>query len=210
MAALKLGALVASVLGATFTPELARAATEQPAYTVLHRDGAVELRRYGPRLAAETTVRGDEVSARNKGFQAIAGYIFGGNVGKTSIAMTAPVAQAKAEKIAMTAPVAQAPAADGSWRVQFFMPAKYTRATLPTPSNPAVRIVELPGEQFAVLRFSGLAGKSAVAARTKELSEKAAALGWTVTGPPVVWFYDPPWTLPPMRRNEVAFPVAAK
>jgi hypothetical protein len=210
MTALKLAALIASVTGATLTPGLARAATEQPAYTVLQRDGAVELRRYGPRLAAETTVRGDEVSARNKGFRAIAAYIFGGNKGKTSIAMTAPVAQAKAETIAMTAPVAQAPAADGSWRVQFFMPAKYTRATLPTPSNPEVRIVELPGEQFAVLRFSGLAGRTVVAARTKELTDKAAAMGWKITGPVVVWFYDPPWTLPPMRRNEVAFPVAAK
>lgn len=210
MTSLKLGALIVGAISATLMPELARAATEQPVYKVLHREGAVELRQYGPRLAAETTVRGDEVSARNKGFQAIAGYIFGGNKGKTSIAMTAPVAQAKAEKIAMTAPVAQAPATDGSWRVQFFMPAKYTRATLPTPNNPEVRIVELPGEQFAVLRFSGLAGRTAVAARTKALSEKADAMGWKVTGPPVMWFYDPPWTLPPMRRNEVAFPVAAK
>ena len=209
MATLKLGGLIAAVLGALFTPDLARATTEQPDYRVLHRDGAVELRRYGPRLAAETVVRGDEVSARNKGFQAIAGYIFGGNQGKASIAMTAPVAQAKAEKIAMTAPVAQAPAADGSWRIQFFMPAKYTRDTLPKPNNPAVKIVELPGEQFAVLRFSGLAGRGAVAARTRELSAKAAAMGWKVTGAPVVWFYDPPWTLPPMRRNEVALPVAA-
>lgn len=209
MASTKIGALVAGVLSATFTPELARAATEQPHYTVLHREGALELRRYAPRLAAETVVRGDEVSARNKGFQAIAGYIFGGNRSKTSIAMTAPVAQAKAEKIAMTAPVAQAPAADGSWRVQFFMPAKYTRETLPTPNNPDVRIVELPGEQYAVLRFSGLAGRGAVAARTKELSARAAEMGWKVTGAPVVWFYDPPWTLPPMRRNEVAVPVAA-
>jgi hypothetical protein len=210
MSVLKLGGLIVGVISSALTPGLARAATEQPAYTVLQRVGSVELRRYGPRLAAETTVRGDEVSARNKGFQAIAGYIFGGNKGKTSIAMTAPVAQAKAEKIAMTAPVAQAPSPDGAWRVQFFMPAKYTRATLPTPNNPEVRIVELPSEQYAVLRFSGLAGRTAVAARTKELSDKAAAMGWKVTGPPVVWFYDPPWTLPPMRRNEVAFPVAAK
>jgi hypothetical protein len=205
MTVLKLVGLIVGVISSALTPGLARAATEQPAYTVLQRVGSVELRRYGPRLAAETTVRGDEVSARNKGFQAIAGYIFGGNKGKTSIAMTAPVAQAKAEKIAMTAPVAQAPSADGAWRVQFFMPAKYTRATLPTPNNPEVRIVELPSEQFA-----GLAGRTSVAARTKELSDKAAAMGWKVTGPPVVWFYDPPWTLPPMRRNEVAFPVAAK
>ena len=26
-------------------------------------------------------------------------------------------------------------------------------------------------------------------------------------GDPVVWFYDPPWTLPPLRRNEVAVRV---
>ncbi len=208
MAALKLSAIVVATLGTVFAPDLARAGAEQPDYKVLHREGAVELRRYGPRLVAETVVRGDEVSARNKGFQAIAGYIFGRNQAGKSIPGTAPVAQAKAEKIAMTAPVAQARAADGSWRVQFFMPAKYTVETLPRPNDPAVKIVQLPSEQYAVLRFSGLAGRSAVATRTRELSAKAAAMGWTVTGSPVVWFYDPPWTLPPMRRNEVALPVA--
>lgn len=212
MSILKLGALVTVVLGPLVAPGLARAATEQPKYTVLQEAGAVELRQYSPRLAAETVVRGDEVGARSKGFQAIAGYIFGANQGRASIAMTAPVAQtpAKGQSIAMTAPVAQSDQGQDGWRVQFFMPARYTLETLPRPNNPEVRLVELPAQRFAVLRFSGMAGRAAVAARTQALTSAVADAGWTVTGPPVVWFYDPPWTLPPLRRNEVALPVAAE
>jgi hypothetical protein len=205
--AMALGALAASL---PFGP--ARAATEQPAYTVVERSGGVELRQYSPRLVAETTVRGDEVSARNQGFRVIADYIFGANQGRASIAMTSPVAQAavRPEAIAMTAPVAQSAGKNGEWRVQFFMPARYTRDTLPKPNSSRVVITELPAQRYAVLRFSGLAGRAAVATRTEELKTRVAALGWTVTGAPVTWFYDPPWTLPPMRRNEIALPVAAR
>ncbi len=109
----------------------------------------------------------------------------------------------------MTAPVAQSAGKDGQWQVQFFMPAKYTRETLPRPNNSSVRIVELPAQRFAVLRFSGMAGRAAVASKTEELRAKVATRGWTVTGAPVTWFYDPPWTLPPMRRNEVALLVVS-
>ena len=33
---------------------------------------------------------------------------------------------------------------------------------------------------------------------------------WVAAGPPVGWFYDPPWTIPFFRRNEVAVPVAPR
>ncbi len=212
MSILKLSAVVMATLGPLFAPGLARAATEQPRYTMLQKSGVVELRQYGSRVAAETVVRGDEVSARNKGFQAIAGYIFGANQSRASIAMTAPVAQtpAKGQTIAMTAPVAQSAQGPEGWRVQFFMPAGYTLQTLPRPNNPEVTLVELPPQRFAVVRFSGLAGRGAVAAQTRALTSAVARAGWTVTGPPVVWFYDPTWTQPPLRRNEVAVPVAAE
>lgn len=207
----KLGAMTLGVLATMLPFEVARAATEQPTYTVVERSDGVELRQYSPRLIAETTVRGDAVSARNEGFRVIANYIFGANQGRASIAMTSPVAQAaiRPESIAMTAPVAQSAVKDGEWRVQFFMPAMYSRETLPKPNSSKVRIAELPAQRFAVLRFSGLAGRASVAARMEELRTKVAARGWTVTGAPVTWFYDPPWTLPPMRRNEVALPIAA-
>ena len=103
---------------------------QTPTYTVERTigpaDTRVEIRRYGPRLAAETTVSGGESDARSKGFQTLAGYIFGGNTTKTSIDMTAPVAQSKAspsQSIDMTAPVGQARTVDGKWRIRFFMPA---------------------------------------------------------------------------------------
>jgi hypothetical protein len=163
-------------------------------------------------IEAFMSIGGDEVSARNQGFRIIADYIFGANQGRASIAMTSPVAQAavRPETIAMTAPVAQSAGKEGEWRVQFFMPARYTRETLPKPNSSRVRITELPAQRFAVLRFSGLAGRATVAGKTEELKGKVAALGWTVTGAPVTWFYDPPWTLPPMRRNEVALPISTR
>jgi len=84
-----------------------RSGTEEPRFEVLERRGEVEIRRYAPRLAAATTVAApSEDAARSEGFRRLAGYIFGGNHGRTKIAMTAPVAQAS-ERIAMTVPVGQ-------------------------------------------------------------------------------------------------------
>ena len=92
---------------------------------------SLEIRQYGPRLAAETVVPGDEIAARSEGFRRIAAYIFGANHGSSKIDMTAPVSTAPSETIAMTAPVAQAKTPEG-WHVRFFMPAKYTLETLPS------------------------------------------------------------------------------
>jgi hypothetical protein len=87
------------------------------------------------------------------------------------------------------------------------MPAKYTRETLPRPNNPAVQIVELPGETMAVLRFSNSRSTDAVAKQTASLLRAVETSRWAAAGAPVTWLYDPPWTLPFFRRNEVAVPV---
>lgn len=146
-----------------------REGTEEPRYTVLAVPNGLEIRQYGPRIAAETTVAGeDELAALNDGFRRIAGYIFGANRTKAKIDMTVPVAQQKGQTIAMTAPVGQARGADGQWVVRFFMPAEWTLATLPVPDNPAVVLVPVPGETMAVLRFTGLRWESTIAARQAE------------------------------------------
>ena len=179
---------------------------EEPAFTVVDRVGAVEIREYGPRVAAQTLVDADVESARNTGFRRIAGYIFGGNHAGASIAMTAPVAQA-GQKIAMTAPVAQA---GGGQLIQFFMPKQYTLATLPVPNDPAVELVAVPPRTMAVLRFSGGIGADAVAAKGDALQAALAGSAWEPSGTVAAWFYDPPWTLPPFRRNEVVIAVARR
>ena len=181
---------------------------QTPAYTVERTIGSdVEIRHYGPRLAAETAVSGSETAARSQGFQRLASYIFGGNTAKTSIDMTAPVAQSKS--IDGTAPVAQSRSSDGQWRIRFFMPATYTSETLPRPNDQAVEIVTVPAETIAVLRYSGSTGAVAVHKSEDRLMEAVAVAGLRTSGSPFTWFYDPPWTLPPLRRNEAAVIVQA-
>lgn len=188
-----------------------RVGTEEPHF--LHRPltATIEIRQYGQRIAAETTVAADEDRARNIGFRRLARYIFGGNHRGDRIAMTAPVAQQRAggDQIAMTAPVAQSrEEGAGGWRIRFFMPAKWTMETLPIPDDDSVRLVTVPGETVAVLRFSGDRGHEAVAARTDELLQTLHDNGIETAGDAVACFYDPPWTLPFRRRNEIAVPVA--
>lgn len=109
--ALPMATLLGSLLLGACSAFGIRGGTEEPRHSTVERLGDVEIRRYAPRLAAETTVPGDAYAARGEGFRRLAGYIFGGNAGRRRIDMTAPVAQAGAqpgERIAMTAPVAQA------------------------------------------------------------------------------------------------------
>ena len=186
-----------------------RHGTEEPPFTVERRVDNVEIRRYGSRIAAETTIDADEEPARNEGFRRLARYIFGGNRSKTKIAMTAPVAQQQSEKIAMTAPVATQRGAAGQWVVRFFMPSEYTLDTLPTPSDDRVRLVNVPAERVAVLQFSGLPSPAAVAAHTDQLLAALRANSIDVEEEPVGWFYDPPWTIPFRRSNEVAVSLGA-
>jgi hypothetical protein len=206
--------VIGSVMLAGCSAVGVRAGIEQPGYEVVDRLGAgaeevaVEVRRYAPRVAAETTVPGPSSGgAEGRAFNRLAGYIFGGNAGAQSIAMTAPVETFAAPvQIAMTAPVARA-AADGAYRMRFFLPAGITRETAPVPQDSRVRIVELPAETLAVLRFSGSRGDSAVIAQKSKLIAALNGTAWRAVADPVAFFYDPPWTPPFLRRNEVAVRV---
>ncbi len=198
-----LAALLISVLPVTAM------ATEEPKFEVVTTDGDIEVRQYAPMVVAETFVDGSQDDASSRGFRVIAGYIFGDNkrAGQSAekIAMTAPVTLEKqdaSQKIAMTAPVTLEP--QGSrWRVHFVMPSQYKLADLPQPNNAAVTLREIPGRKVAALRFSGFAGEDKVATKTAELRGWIAARGMTVVGAAQLARYDPPWTLPFMRRNEV-------
>lgn len=183
-----------------------RSGTEEPAFEILGTEAGLEIRRYAARLAAETRVEADEMAARSEGFSRLAGYIFGGNAGASRIAMTAPVAQA-GTRIAMTAPVAQASGAE-SQSIRFFLPAALRDP--PAPKDARVRIVEVPGETVAIYRFTGSIAPEAVAAARARLLATLPATRWVAAGEPVTWFYDPPWTIPTLRRNEIAIPVTPK
>lgn len=182
-------------------------AVEEPKYSVIEQSGDIELRAYLPKIVAQTVVDGDMDTASSAGFKLIADYIFGNNIAQSGsnekISMTAPVSmEPTSEKIQMTAPVSMEEK-NGQWRVEFVMPSQYTLATLPKPNNSKVTLRAVPETRYAVIRFSGLAGEAKVAKKT------AALFAWLKTkqlmpiGTPSLARYNPPWTLPFLRRNEV-------
>jgi hypothetical protein len=186
-------------------------ATEEPKFESLRKEDNFEVRRYAPLIVAETVVEGDMDSASRRGFRLIADYIFGNN---ERIAMTKPVVaepQGNAEKIAMTAPVSIEPenadrnriAGAQRWRVHFVMPSQYTLASLPRPLNPQVTLREVPAQTFAVLTYSGLNTEKRVQDKTDQLLGWLKAQGVETIGKPQLARYDPPWTLPFLRRNEI-------
>ena len=208
-------ALTLALVAALAAPS-AMARIEEPAFDTVKSSGDFEVRHYAPRIVAQAEVEGDLWGASNDGFRVIAGYIFGNNVsvtggGAEKIAMTAPVTtEPVAEKIAMTAPVTMertGEAAGERYRMHFVMPARYTMATLPRPKDERVKLLELPPQRMAVAKFSGLSGEGKVKEKTDELLAWVRAEGLEVAGPVQLARYDPPWTLPFLRRNEVMVPL---
>jgi hypothetical protein len=204
----RFSAVLLGVLAAA--PASADSDVEHARYSVVGSSGDVEIRDYAPQIVAETTVAGERGAAINEGFRRLAGYIFGDNAPKQKIEMTAPVVQQpRGEKIEMTAPVAQSRAGD-AWVVRFTMPADHTMASLPTPNNSAVKLARTPGKRVAAIRFSGLAGDADLAENEAKLLQQVRVQGLDPKGAPQYAFYDPPWTLPWNRRNEVLVEVGRK
>lgn len=182
---------------------------ETPDYVVSNKSGNLEIREYGPTIVAEATVDGERDKAIQRGFSIIADYIFGNNLSSAKVAMTAPVMQQSSEKIAMTAPVTQQ-AKGRSWNVRFIMPSKYTMKTLPKPVNPQVALIEVPAKRFAAIRFSGLANQNLLDEQEAKLRAYMAERGLIASEMPQYAYYDAPWTLPFMRRNEIMVEISGK
>ncbi len=176
-------------------------AVEEPKYEIVVQEARFEVRRYAPFIVAETWVDGDMDAASSKGFRAIADYIFGNNKSPQSAASS---------KIAMTAPVVLQPSQDAPglvgaqhWRVHFVMPSAYALASLPTPNNGAVTLREVPATLVAVAKYSGFNTESRIQEETLALSAWLAARKLAAVGAAKLARYDPPWTLPMWRRNEI-------
>ncbi len=181
-------------------------AIEEPAYRVVEHEGAFELRQYSAYLIAETTVDADFMEAGNVAFGRLFRYISGANVPQRKLAMTAPVTQSPGEEISMTAPVQQV--AEGQqYRVGFIVPSQYTFATVPQPSDPRVKIRQVPAGQVAVLRYSGRWTEANFRVHEASLREAIARRGLTSIGESQIARYNSPFALPMLRRNEVLIAV---
>ena len=117
--------------------------------------------------------------------------------------MTAPVIQGQeAETMAMIAPVIQQKS--GSvWLMAFVLPSNYSVATAPVPLDTAVIIKGIPGKKVAVIRYSGSLSEQNIEEKSEELKNWLSKQGYRAISPSRSAAYDPPWTLPFLRRNEV-------
>ena len=208
-------------------------ALEQPDHSILDTIGdKIEIRQYSNRIVAETTIdlSGSDAGviteneASSQGFRLIAGYIFGANISQKpqsdpnqkpsdkpseSIAMTAPV-EIRNESIAMTAPVEIS--SSRTMTMRFVMPSQYRLETLPKPTDKRVVIKEIPGETLAVLSYSGRRKSEKITEKAKELTAALDGSKWQLDSTSQLrqFYYNPPWTLPFFRHNEVAFAVVPK
>lgn len=217
---------VAALAGAALARwQLVRLFTEEPPYQTEERVGALEIRRYPARLVAETTVTdAGWDAALDEGFDRLARYIFGDNRSGAStspggepakLPMTVPVS-VRPDTIAMTAPVqvaardAGAEVARGrAWTVTFTMPQERSLATLPMPNDARIAVRTSPACRVAVLRYRGRYNGARVARAFADMEEQVRRAGLLPEGAPHFAAYDPPWTVPFLRRNEVWVALAA-
>lgn len=189
---------------ALFPEASAMAKYETPAYQVLEKSGKIEIRAYQPYLIAEVLVGGERNKAANTAFEILAGYIFGANVTQKKMAMTAPVTQQQSQKIEMTAPMTQT-SANGQWKVKFMMPSSFTLETLPKPNNDAIILRQEPEKKAAAIRFSGTWGTRNLAKNKKKLDAFLSQNGLKPSSEVIYAFYNSPFTLPFLRRNELMY-----
>lgn len=186
---------------------------ETPRYEVILKDQDKEIRRYKSYIVAKAEVQGEYREAQSAAFRILADYIFGNSKSRRKLSMTAPVEQSRAadaenEKIAMTAPVEQSRSERG-WVMSFMMPSQYQAETLPEPNDPRVQFEKIEEKTVAVIRYSGSRSEKANQAKAEELRRwLEAQQRFSISSNSRSAGYDPPWTLPPFRRNEMMFDVA--
>jgi SOUL heme-binding protein len=182
--------------------------TPEPKYGVIEVLAPdIEVRSYEPRVAARVRLSqtDDMERAQREAFGILAAYIFGQNQPAASIAMTAPV-QMSSSHIAMTAPVVMQQES-AALEMQFFLPDDLNIENAPRPSDDRVMIVPIGARTEAVMRFSGSTDQTIIKQRMVELVEHVRKSSWMIDGEPAAYLYNPPWTLPFLRRNEVSVAV---
>ena len=169
-----------------------RSGYESAPYSVVQSDEAFELRDY-PELTIVEAPMTERETGENVGFRKLFGYITGKNEAKKKIAMTTPVFISESKST-----------------MSFVMPSDSSSKEVPMPLDTTLSIKKIPAGRFAVVRFSG--GRS----DAKESEKLALLKSWidnkdlVVEGEPVCGYFDPPWTLPFLRRNEVMLRVETK
>jgi len=179
---------------------------ETPKYSVSRKQNEIEIRQYPAYIQAEVTIEDTNYkSAIERGFNFLAGYIFGNNISRQKIEMTTPVQASQSEKIAMTTPVTVT--GESSFTVAFIMPAEYTLETLPQPKDTRVHFTPIPARTMAAARFTGYFQQETIQKNKQRLSHWLEEQGLQTEGDFIVAGYNPPWVPGFLARNEVLIQI---
>ncbi len=182
--------------------------TETPKYAVVKKEKEIEIRQYSGYIQDEVTVDGrDYQSAVQNGFGILAGYIFGNNISREKIEMTAPVKAVQSQKIAMTTPVTIS--GQDKFNMAFIMPSQYTLESLPIPKDDRIHFTQLPAHRMAAIRFSGYFRPDSIQENKARLRQWLEEQGLETEGDFVVAGYNPPWVPGFLARNEVMIKIKA-
>ena len=165
-------------------------AYEEANYEVIKKNKIYEIRKYSDRLAIETAI-----SNQGSSFRKLFNYISGNNEVNEEIKMTTPVTQIKKK---------------GSMTMQFYLPSKFNKDNVPNPSSSDVKILNIKGGYYAVIRYSGRAADKNFIKHKSILENELKKDDITILGPPIKATFNRPFTLPMLRRNEAMFEINIK
>ena len=177
---------------------------EGPAYKILKKEQNIEIRQYPPLIIAEVKTAGSRQASISDGFRILADFIFGNNEGEKQLSMNGPITQQEGIKIAMTAPVQQEKT-NTEWAISFIMPSKFSIDTIPKPINQTKKKIQIPAKRYGVVTFSGRSTEENLTTQTNQLEKYINGSNYSKAGNAKYAFYNPPWTLPFLRRNEIQF-----
>lgn len=181
---------------------------EWPTYRIIEKKQGYEIREYESYTVAEIEVEGNMKQALYAWFRQLAGYIFGGNISRTSIGVSASLQTMRApENIAMTVPVMESASGNKKHTIAFTMPSKYTLETLPQPNNPKIVLRNVPKSRKAVIKYSWYATEKRVNTKKKQLKNLLDRDGYIMKGEMISAQYNPPMSFPFLRRNEIMVDV---
>ena len=177
-------------------------------YRVIKSDNQqkTELRHYERLVLVSAPMRGGMDEGKNGAFYKLFDYISGKNTERSKIAMTAPVfLDNTGVEIPMTAPVFMEDAQQST--MSFVLPASFTLDTAPLPQDPDVKLHEMSDYTAAVITFSGVLERDSIDKQRMLLETWIESKGYKITGPYKAAGYNPPFTIPALRRNEVLIPI---
>lgn len=182
------GVLALAALAASwFVYKNSRLGVASPEYRVVESDGPFEIRDY-PDMVVVGTPMADADPTEGTSFMRLFRYISGSNEAEQKISMTTPVMTSQK---------------DGGLQMSFIVPEDVADGGAPLPTADAVVLETVPGGRFASVRFSGRWTDERFEEAAAELEKWLESRDLRPAGLPIIANYDPPFTPPMLRRNEV-------